>query len=358
MRAALPHVTVAVGNLEECEVAVAERDPLRGRAGPARTRGRAGGRQAGAARACWRWTRDGVVEVPPVPVEVVNGLGAGDAFGGALCHGLLAGWDTRAPSCASPTPPAPSSPSRLECSDGDADGRRGARTLLARRRAMLSTDRLAAGHPRPACAAPEQAIAEAAAQRRSARRRCSAPDGRLMIVAADHPARGALRRRRPAAGHGRPRRPAGAARASRWRGPGVDGVLGTADILEDLLLLGALEGKVVIGSMNRGGLPGTRLRAGRPVHRLRRARRSRGCGSTAARCCSASTPTTRRRSATLEACAQAVTDLAGHRLMAMVEPFIVPPRGRPGPQRPVARRGDQVRHDRLGPGHARRPTPG
>jgi 5-dehydro-2-deoxygluconokinase len=34
-----------------------------------------------------------VVEAPPVPVEVVNGLGAGDAFGGALCHGLLAGWD-------------------------------------------------------------------------------------------------------------------------------------------------------------------------------------------------------------------------------------------------------------------------
>jgi 5-dehydro-2-deoxygluconokinase len=33
------------------------------------------------------------VQVPPVPVEVVNGLGAGDAFGGALCHGLLAGWD-------------------------------------------------------------------------------------------------------------------------------------------------------------------------------------------------------------------------------------------------------------------------
>ena len=33
------------------------------------------------------------VEVPPAPVEVVNGLGAGDAFGGALCHGLLSGWD-------------------------------------------------------------------------------------------------------------------------------------------------------------------------------------------------------------------------------------------------------------------------
>ena len=36
---------------------------------------------------------EAVVEVPPVPVEVVNGLGAGDAFGGALCHGLLAGWE-------------------------------------------------------------------------------------------------------------------------------------------------------------------------------------------------------------------------------------------------------------------------
>ncbi len=37
-------------------------------------------------------TRDERVEVPPTPVEVVNGLGAGDGFGGALCHGLLAGW--------------------------------------------------------------------------------------------------------------------------------------------------------------------------------------------------------------------------------------------------------------------------
>ena len=40
-------------------------------------------------------TRDERVEVPPYPVEVVNGLGAGDAFGGALCHGLLEGWDLR-----------------------------------------------------------------------------------------------------------------------------------------------------------------------------------------------------------------------------------------------------------------------
>ena len=81
--------------------------------------------------------------------------------------------------------------------------------------------------------------------------------GRLMLVAADHPARGALRRRRRRAGHGRPLPSCCAGCASRWRGPGVDGVLGTADILEDLLLLGALDGKVVIGSMNRGGLAGT-----------------------------------------------------------------------------------------------------
>src|SRR4029079_16480765 len=40
-------------------------------------------------------TRDERVEVPPFPVDVVNGLGAGDAFGGALVHGLLAGWDLR-----------------------------------------------------------------------------------------------------------------------------------------------------------------------------------------------------------------------------------------------------------------------
>jgi len=38
-------------------------------------------------------TRDSLVRVPAIPVDVVNGLGAGDAFGGALCHGLLAGWE-------------------------------------------------------------------------------------------------------------------------------------------------------------------------------------------------------------------------------------------------------------------------
>src|SRR4051794_12595614 len=98
------------------------------------------------------------------------------------------------------------------------------------------------------------AIAQAAASR--VRRGASTADrGRLMIIAADHPARAALR-----AG---PRPLAMADRADLLERlcvalarPGVDGVLGTPDIVEDLLLLGALDGKVVIGSMNRGGLTG------------------------------------------------------------------------------------------------------
>ena len=89
---ALPHATVAAGNLEEWETAVGTRHP-RDAIAAARERGvelavvKQGPRGVLAARG------DEVVEVPPVPVEVVNGLGAGDAFGGALCHGLLAGWE-------------------------------------------------------------------------------------------------------------------------------------------------------------------------------------------------------------------------------------------------------------------------
>ena len=89
---ALPHVTVAVGNLDECDTAVGVREP----AAAARAL-----RDHGVELAVVKQGPKGVlaydggsqVEVPPVPVEVVNGLGAGDAFGGALCHGLLAGWD-------------------------------------------------------------------------------------------------------------------------------------------------------------------------------------------------------------------------------------------------------------------------
>ncbi|MFJ8397900.1 5-dehydro-2-deoxygluconokinase, partial [Streptomyces sp. NPDC094144] len=93
-REALAHATVAVGNLDECEIATGEREPY----AAARVLLAAGVELAvvkqgpGGVLAVHR---DGTVaDVPPLPVEVVNGLGAGDAFGGALCHGLLAGWDT------------------------------------------------------------------------------------------------------------------------------------------------------------------------------------------------------------------------------------------------------------------------
>jgi 5-dehydro-2-deoxygluconokinase len=91
MGAALPLFTVAIGNPEECEVIVGERDPIA--AGHALV-------EAGVELAVVKRgpkgvvavTADEVVEVPPVLVEVANGLGAGDSFGGALCHGLLEGW--------------------------------------------------------------------------------------------------------------------------------------------------------------------------------------------------------------------------------------------------------------------------
>jgi 5-dehydro-2-deoxygluconokinase len=89
---ALPYVTVAVGNLDECETAVGVREPH----AAARAL-----HDAGVELAVVKQGPLGVlasngkeeIQVPPVPIEVVNGLGAGDAFGGALCHGLLAGWD-------------------------------------------------------------------------------------------------------------------------------------------------------------------------------------------------------------------------------------------------------------------------
>jgi 5-dehydro-2-deoxygluconokinase len=88
----LPLVDVAVGNRDEVEVAVGTRDPEEA-ARRLLARGlelvlvKKGGDGVLVA------TRGSMVTVPPRRVDVVNGLGAGDAFGGALCHGLLAGWD-------------------------------------------------------------------------------------------------------------------------------------------------------------------------------------------------------------------------------------------------------------------------
>ena len=144
-------------------------------------------------------------------------------------------------------------------------------------------------------------------------------DGRLMIVAADHPARGAF---------GVGNRPM--AMGSRidlldrlvtaLSRPGVDGLLASPDILEDLLLLGALEDKVVIGSMNRGGLQGAAFELDDRFTGYD----ARGCadmglngGKMLTRIALGDPGTV----ATMEATANAVNELADRKLLAMVEPF-------------------------------------
>ncbi|MBM9504265.1 5-dehydro-2-deoxygluconokinase [Actinacidiphila acididurans] len=91
---ALDHVTIAVGNREECEVAVGESDPRRA-ADALLDRGLELAVVKQGPKGVLAATRHERVEVAPFPVEVVNGLGAGDAFGGALVHGLLSGWELR-----------------------------------------------------------------------------------------------------------------------------------------------------------------------------------------------------------------------------------------------------------------------
>ncbi len=153
-----------------------------------------------------------------------------------------------------------------------------------------------------------------------ARRPLVGVDGRILLVAADHPARGALGVR----GDSR----AMASRSDLLRRlvtalsrPGVDGVLGTPDVLDDLLLLGALEGKVAVGSMNRGGLQGSTFELDdRFTAYTAREIGARGLdgGKMLTRICLDDAGTV----ATLEASAAAVTALAELEVMAMVEPFL------------------------------------
>lgn len=89
--AVLGQATVAVGNREECEIAVGETDPQRA-ADALLERGIRLAIVKQGPKGVLAKTAEETVEVPPFPVDVINGLGAGDAFGGALCHGLLAGW--------------------------------------------------------------------------------------------------------------------------------------------------------------------------------------------------------------------------------------------------------------------------
>ncbi|MFF8285865.1 deoxyribose-phosphate aldolase [Streptomyces albus] len=163
-----------------------------------------------------------------------------------------------------------------------------------------------------------EAIAQAAARR--ARRPLVSGSGRLMIVAADHPARGAL-----AVGDD------ALAMANRAEllerlvlalsRPGVDGVLATADILEDLLLLGALEHKVALGSMNRGGLAGAAFELDDRFtgHRAQDIERLRFDGGKLLLRIDYDDPGSLR---TLHAASRAIDEMAARRLPVFVEPFL------------------------------------
>ena len=158
------------------------------------------------------------------------------------------------------------------------------------------------------------------ALRARTRREILGDDDRMFIVAADHPARGAL-----AVG------PDATAMADRYdlldrlatalSRPGVDGVLGTPDIIDDLAALGLLDGKVVVGSMNRGGLRSASFEmddrfTGYDVQSLIDSRLD--FAKTLMRINFDDEGT----SATLEATARAVTHAAAARLPIMLEPFV------------------------------------
>ena len=163
------------------------------------------------------------------------------------------------------------------------------------------------------------AIAEAAA-RRTRPAGITGARGRVMMVAADHPARGALGVRKDPM-----------AMASRYdllqrlalalSRPGVDGVLATADVIEDLALLGLLDGKIAVGSMNRGGLRGAVFEmddryTGYDVDSMVDSRLD------AAKLLVRINLTDPATVATLESTAQAVTAAAKAKLPIMLEPFM------------------------------------
>jgi hypothetical protein len=157
-----------------------------------------------------------------------------------------------------------------------------------------------------------EAIADAAA----ARERPELPE-RLMVIAADHTARGML----DAGGRSMCDRGDLLDRlALALSRPGVNGVLGTPDILEDLLLLGALDDKVVFGSMNRGGLAGADWTLDDRFTAYDAAA-IEAFGFEGGKMLLRLDPTDECTARTLEACANAVSELATRRLIAMVEPF-------------------------------------
>jgi Cgl0159-like len=159
-----------------------------------------------------------------------------------------------------------------------------------------------------------------AIERAAAERRRPDPAERLLVVAADHPARGAL-------GAGA-RAHAMADRGELLRRlchalsrPGVNGVLGTPDVIEDLLLAGALDGKHVYGSMNRGGLAGSAFEIDDRFTAYDAATIA-AMGLDGGKMLLRIDPSDPATAPTLEACARAVGELAARGLPAMIEPFM------------------------------------
>jgi hypothetical protein len=165
---------------------------------------------------------------------------------------------------------------------------------------------------------PDAIATAAAARRRPAS--LFGEHGRMMIIAADHPARGALRAGADPLAMGNRADLLDRVCTALGR-PGVTGVLGTPDVIEDLLLLGALDDKVVIGSMNRGGLAGTAFEIDDRFTAYD-ADSIATAGFDGGKMLLRIDPDDAGTVATLESCGRAVRDLAGRRLMAMVEPFI------------------------------------
>jgi hypothetical protein len=165
---------------------------------------------------------------------------------------------------------------------------------------------------------PDAIAAAAAARKRPAS--LFGEHGKLMIIAADHPARGALRAGADPLAMANRVELLDRIRTALAR-PGVNGVLGTPDILEDLLLLGELDDKVVIGSMNRGGLAGTTFEIDDRFTAYD-ADSIAAAGYEGGKMLLRIDPADPGTVSTLEACGAAVSRLASRRVMAMVEPFI------------------------------------
>ena len=164
---------------------------------------------------------------------------------------------------------------------------------------------------------PEAVKAAASARQR---RPWLGDSGHVMIIAADHPARGTL-----AAGSRH------MAMANRFdlldrilvalSRPGVDGVLGTSDIIEDLLLLGALDGKLAVGSMNRGGLPGAAFEMDDQFTGYR-AEGIAEFGLDAGKMLLRINMDDPASVSTMAACAAAINELAARKIIALIEPFM------------------------------------